>query len=386
MKKTIIALATVAVFASSANAATVFEKDGTKVDVNGEIGVALTKFKNERVDLVNHESKLQFNVSHKINDNLSALGGVEIGFEDENDPRNFGNPKLNKLFAGFDVNNVGKFTFGKQSTNGDDVLLNNHAHYFKAENNLFADADKSVKFRSADMHGFGFGLDYAFGDSARNNTSLEIDDDTEYKDKYAYQASLFYKGDLSQNISLDLATGYFVDKSNLNTTTKTAFQSSGWRVASQITFGPVAFGAEYGQTIFKEKLPAEFKARTITDFLVGASYQIAEPMKVYAQWQRGETRQHGDEINYVEDGTIVHSYHTLPNSKIQSDTFVLGSDYKFNSNVIVYAEFAREVEKDKRTIVYSQGNSTNQTVIGREVLKGTKVTDNRFGVGLRVLF
>lgn len=383
MKKTILALATATVFATSANAATVFEQNGSKVEVNGTVGVLFTKAKEQRTDLLNDDSHFAFNVSHKINDNLTALGYTKLTF-DGNGDSSFGNPQLNKLYAGLDIKGVGKLTFGKQATNGDDVVLNDYAYINSAKSNLIEDNSKVVKFTSASFEGFSFGLDYIFGDATRNNTSLEINDDTEYKDKYAYQASLFYKGDLSQNISLNLATGYFVDKSNLNTTTKTAWQSSGWRVASQITFGSVALGAEYGKSIVKEKLPAELKSKTLTDFLVGASYQITEPMKVYAQWQRSENRQHGDEFNYVKDGNTVHSYHTLPNSKIQSDTFVLGSDYKFNSNVIVYAEFAREVEKLKGTIEHSYGSSAQD--VKQEVLKGTKVTDNRFGVGLRVLF
>ncbi|EJS91330.1 hypothetical protein AAUPMC_04354, partial [Pasteurella multocida subsp. multocida str. Anand1_cattle] len=50
MKKTIVALAVAAVAATSANAATVYNQDGTKVDVNGSVRLILKKEKNERGD------------------------------------------------------------------------------------------------------------------------------------------------------------------------------------------------------------------------------------------------------------------------------------------------------------------------------------------------
>lgn len=45
MKKTIVALAVAAVAATSANAATVYNQDGTKVDVNGSVRLILKKEK-----------------------------------------------------------------------------------------------------------------------------------------------------------------------------------------------------------------------------------------------------------------------------------------------------------------------------------------------------
>lgn len=45
MKKTIVALAVAAVAATSANAATVYNQDGTKVDVNGSVRLLLKKKK-----------------------------------------------------------------------------------------------------------------------------------------------------------------------------------------------------------------------------------------------------------------------------------------------------------------------------------------------------
>ncbi len=60
MKKTIVALAVAAVAATSANAATVYNQDGTKVDVNGSVRFLLKKEKDMRGDLIDNGSRVFF--------------------------------------------------------------------------------------------------------------------------------------------------------------------------------------------------------------------------------------------------------------------------------------------------------------------------------------
>lgn len=79
---------------------------------------------------------------------------------------------------------------------------------------------------------------------------------------------------------------------------------------------------------------------------VGTHYQISEPTKVYAQWQRNEVREN-------EVGNV----------------YIVGADYKFNKNVITYVEYAHD-----RTKTYNDNAAP------------TKSTDNKYVVGLRVNF
>ncbi|MGC7589426.1 porin [Bisgaard Taxon 46] len=383
MKKTIIALATAAVFATSANAATVYEKDGAKVEVGGSVRVLLTKEKAKRADLKNDGSRLEVKASQDLGNGLSALGGLEVRFDgDDTDEETgkFGNPTTNKLFAGLAYEGVGTLTFGKQATNGDDVQLNDNAYVWGGNNNLLDSADKSIKFRSAEWSGFSFGLDYVFGDAEKKNYVFEEPYDKynlEYGDKYAYQSSLFYTRGLAKDLTLNLAAGYGVEKLDLETT-KTAYQNTSWRTAAQLVYGPVSFGAEYGQTISKDN---DVKATTAQHLLVSASYQVIEPSKLYVQWKNVRIKEHLDSYNLIGANAELVEVHVLPNAKTKVDTLIVGADYKLHKNVVTYVEYAYEKAKEQSSGSYTS-NGNDWTPFSR-----TNTTkDNKVGVGLRVFF
>lgn len=388
MKKTILALATAAVFATSANAATVFEQDGSKVEVNGTFGVLFTKAKYERTNLLNDDSHFAFQVSHKINDNLTALGYSKIGFDGDSDS-SFGNPQLSKLYAGLDIKGVGKLTFGKQATNGDDVYLNNNSYLlgntepqfvmFAEEivgpvpdnelGNLLVEADKSIKFRSADAHGFSFGLDYVFGESNKKADGINL--------KYAHQASVFYDRKLDNGLGFKLAAGYGVERASTDTSGKTTTKNINWRTSAQVAYGLVTFGAEYGQNKYKFE---DVNVSKSTHMLVSASLQATEQSKIYAQWRNVQ-----DKFllpNFSEPSTERPNYSQtiLPGDKVTTNTFVLGADYQFHKNVLAYVEYNRVVVKGSRKVLHELDNQSAVTS------HTAKAKGDVFGVGLRVLF
>lgn len=365
MKKTIIALATAAVFATSANAATVYEKDGTKLEIGGSVRVLLSKESDKRGDLNNDGSRLEVKANHDLGNGLSALGALEVRFDDEKSSTSFGNPTTNKLYAGLAYEGLGTVTFGKQATNGDDVQLNDNAYAWGGNNNLLDSADKSIKFRSAEMHGFSFGVDYLFGNAEKKNLQ---EDEATLDYKYGYQTALFYTRALAQDLTLNLAAGYGVNKYDF-TTTKTAVKDTNWRTSAQLVYGPVTFGAEYGQEVAKD---GKDKKSTTQTLLVSASYQILEPSKVYVQWKNERAKTH---LAYYdeEDNKI------LPNEKTTWNGFIVGADYKLHKNVVTYVEYAHERATYKSNMVLA--NKPNEVVS-----KNEKATDNKVGVGLRVFF
>ena len=130
MKKTVIALA-IAAFAATgaANAATVYNQDGTKVELGGSARIFLGKLgKDQRGDLVNDGSRIKINATHTLDNGLSAFVGYETRFNGSQKEKQsgsntgFGNITTNKLFVGFGFENVGKLSFGRQATTADDVL------------------------------------------------------------------------------------------------------------------------------------------------------------------------------------------------------------------------------------------------------------------------
>ena len=171
MKKTVIALA-IAAFAATgaANAATVYNQDGTKVELGGSARIFLGKLgKDQRGDLVNDGSRIKINATHTLDNGLSAFVGYETRFNGSQKEKqsgsdtSFGNITTKKLFVGFGFENVGKLSFGRQATTADDVLGDGLYYRSGANNILTTSADKSIKFRSADFEGFSFGADYLFG-------------------------------------------------------------------------------------------------------------------------------------------------------------------------------------------------------------------------------
>ncbi|QLB12565.1 putative porin [Bisgaardia hudsonensis] len=359
MKKTLVALTVAAFAATAANAAVVYNQDGTKVEVSGSARVALGKFgKDQRADLRNDGSRLIFKAEHELGNGLKALAGYELRFkggvdsdndtpdtkDDDESSNTFGSPETNKLYAGLAYDAVGTLTFGKQATTADDVSLSDFAYIWGGNNNLVDADNKVVKFKSAEWSGFSFGTDYLFGDSSKQRTAMGA---TELKLKYGYGVSLFYTRDLAEDLALNLAAGYGVYRFDNETTTNTVAKDTSWRTSAQIVYGPASFGVEYGQTGHKEN---DVKTQTDRSLLVGASYQVIEPSKVYLQWQRNQTKFDQSPVDNKETENV----------------YIVGADYKFTKNVVTFVEYARSTTK----------------VEGVD----NKEKENKYAAGLRVYF
>ncbi|MFQ1048208.1 porin [Avibacterium paragallinarum] len=357
MKKTLLALAVAAV-ATSASAATVYSNEGTQVGVGGYFDVVLGKFgKDQRTDLRNNESRINFTAQQDLGDGFKALGYARLRFDNDdafedggNTGSTFDNPVTDKLWLALEKEGVGRVSFGKQNTTGDEVQLNDNAYFLSGNNNLLDSGDKVVSFRSADFQiaegqTLGFGADYVFGEAKKNTNSTDL--------KNGYGVSAFYGADFS-GVTLNVNAGYTVAKydnservaSNANAT---GLQNKSWRLATQLGFGDAKFGVEYGQTHIKHKdANISAKARYL---LVASEYQVLPESKVFAQWQRNAAK------------SLTGTY-----GKVLSNTYIVGADYELSKNVVSYVQFAQE-------------RTTEATTDG-----SAKSKDNRYGVGLRVYF
>ncbi|MGV7079514.1 porin [Testudinibacter sp. P80/BLE/0925] len=328
MKKTLVALAVAAVAATSANAAVVYDQDGSKVEVGGSLRLLLNKETDRKVDLKNAGSRLVVKGSQDLGSGLSALANVELRFEEKTDAKDdssFGNVTTKTLYAGFKQDGVGTLTFGRQLTNGDDVQLGDYAYEYGGNNNVTGASNKSVKFRSDSFSGFSFGLDYLFGNAAKGNTG---------NTKNGYGAALFYTAGLAEGTTLNLNAGYTQDRLSTEKTSKT----DSWRLAGELLVSDFGVAYNYGQTRATENGEKQDKT---TYHLVGLKYKLAAPSTVYGQWKRES-----------EGSDRVHTY-------------LVGADYKLHKNVITFVEYA-----NVRTKVEGEDNKK----------------ENKVAVGLRVFF
>ncbi|RZN56169.1 porin [Avibacterium paragallinarum] len=355
MKKTLLALAVAAV-ATSASAATVYSNEGTQVGVGGYFDVVLGKFsKQQRTDLRNNGSRINFTAQQDLGDGFKALGYARLRFddfkegvfEDSNAATNtFGNPVANKLWLALEKEGVGRVSFGRQDTTGDAVQLNDNAYFLGGNNNLLTGGKKAVSFRSADFqiaegHTLGFGADYVFGEAKKHQNAVAL--------KNGYGVSAFYGADFG-GVTLNVNAGYTVEKYD-NTYQDNpddyANPRKSWRLATQLGLGDAKFGVEYGQSHAKN-LADTAKYRRL---LVAAEYQVLPVSKVFVQWQRNAKK------------GLTGAY-----DKELQNVYIVGADYEFSKNVVSYVQFAqaRDTDADSRS--------------------RTKTKDNRYGVGLRVYF
>lgn len=385
MKKTLVALA-VAAIATSASAATVYNNDGTQVDVGGRLDVVLGKFnKNERADLRNNGSRINFQVQHDLGDGVKALGYTRLRFNDRGADKadkwdtgsSFNNPTADKLWLALQKDEIGRVSFGKQATSGDDVELNDFSYLFGGNNDLLTSGSKAVSFRSADYqlaegHTLGFGADYVFGEAKKKSDNKKL--------KYGYGASLFYAGQLTSDLGLNVNAGYSVENSDngLAQSTTSGKKKTAWRVASQLVYGPVSFGAEYAQSYHKDK--TQDKVEGIGRFVeVGAKYQYLENASVYAVWDRNQYKGKAAGLTDVGNFLTAAAGYTVdvPKSKtLTENVYLVGTDYAFTKNVVAYAEYAHARVKGDGKIHGVAKNAKGQT----------KLNENRYGVGLRVYF
>ncbi|QQF85241.1 porin [Histophilus somni] len=375
MKKTLVALAVAAV-AASANATTVYNQNGTKVDVGGRIDVMLGKFGDaQRTDLRNNSSRVEFKAEHEVQNGLKAIGAVRFGLGDaEKEDTSFNDIKLSKLWLGLKHNDIGKVTFGKQNTTADDVQLNDHTYIFGGNNNLVTSGDKVVSFRTADIQlaegqTLGFGADYGFGEAHKKDIQGKDSDKKHVKLKNTYGLSAFYTGNFG-DVKVNANAGYTVRNENTKVgviASKTDNQQQAWRLATQVEFGPASFGIEYGQTVYQSKVQHEFQgsARFVE---VGAKYAVLpDLLNVYTQWQRNSLRSASGTSAKKFEQPFALSYVKLADLELEEhqkavqNVFIVGADYAFNKNLLAYAEFANSrvkaptKDKNVRESFYAAG-------------------------------
>ncbi len=335
MKKTIVALAVAAFAATSANAATVYNQDGTKVDVNGSILLLLQKETDKRTDLKDKGSRVSFKASHDLGEGLSALAYTELRFSD----KNFGDSiNVKRLYAGFGYEGVGTLTFGKQLTIGDDIGLSDYTYNLGGVNKLVDAGDKVIHFKSVDFNGFSFGADYVFAqDAAKYDAQGK-----KVTNKNAYVLGALYNRKVGE-FGFAIEAGYSQQKMAENVSNKAV------TAGTELSYGPFAVALDYSQVKSSNKAK-QVKWRDgvmynkVREFELGLKYQIVEASKVYADIIWGKAK---DE-----------------NSNVKLRGYIAGVDYKLHKQVVTYLEAGTFRTKEN----------------------GVTEKDNKVGLGLRVHF
>ena len=352
MKKTLVALAVAAVAATSANAAVVYNQDGTKVEVGGQFRVKLTKDSNERIDLKNPGSRIDIKASQDLGNGFSALAATQLRFSSRTDGESnddFNDIEAHDVYAGFAYDQVGTLTFGKQNTNQDDLGISDYTYDLGDVKMTHNHDDKAAKFRSVEWNGFSFGADYFFGNAKK-------DSDTEQNGK-GWGAALFYTAEVANDTTLTVNGGYTKVKNfdRTDLTNNGDYNESAYVVGAELATGPFALAVDWSEKVSTNDTNAldfgtdevGIDAHKIRALEVGAKYNYLENAKVYGEYQYWKaTPNSGDD-------------------KVTMNGFILGTDYWFTKQVVTYLEAGTFKYKN-------QADESDR--------------DNKIGVGFRVYF
>ena len=347
MKKTLAALIVSAVAASAANAAVVYDNEGTKVELNGSLRVIMEKAdkkvynaanqstKKANSALRNAGSRFGITVKHNLDNDFYALGRLEFRFDDTDSRDQFGRLYAKRAYVGLGSKATGDITFGRQLTIADDLSLANDYEYGLIPKGDYIPTAGTgvVRYDYKGIEGLQLSANYNFGQ--KNNEKGKLLDPA-IKNAYAVGA-LYTAGDLDAR----LAYGHtnFETNASYDHHLDSVLASLGYK------FGDFTLTGDFGYGHEKDG------SDKINKFYVspGFAYQVSPASQVYG--------------NYLYERVKGES------DKDKTHGFLLGVDYKLHKQVILFLEGKYVTTKEY----------VNDTYDG-------KVKDRAIGVGMRVFF
>ena len=347
MKKTLAALIVTAFAASAANAAVVYDNEGTKVELNGSLRLIMEKAdkkvynaanqstKKANSALRNAGSRFGITVKHNLDNDFYALGRLEFRFDDTTSRDKFGRLYAKRAYVGLGSKATGDITFGRQLTIADDLSQANDYEYgFIPKSEYIPTAGTGVvRYDYKGIEGLQLSANYNFG-----QTNDEKGNPLKPGIKNAYAVGALYTvGDLDAR----LAYGH----TNFETGASYAHRLDGVLASLGYKFGDFTLTGDFGYG--HEKLDDA----KVNKFYVspGFAYQVVPASKVYG--------------NYLYERAKGES------DKVKTHGFLLGADYKLHKQVVLFVEGKYVTAK----------KYTNDAYDG-------KVKDRAIGVGMRVFF
>ena len=347
MKKTLAALIVTAFAASAANAAVVYDNEGTKVELNGSLRLIMEKAdkkvynaanqstKKANSALRNAGSRFGITVKHNLDNDFYALGRLEFRFDDTTSRDKFGRLYAKRAYVGLGSKATGDITFGRQLTIADDLSQAVDYEYgFIPKSEYIPTAGTGVvRYDYKGIEGLQLSANYNFG---QKNDEKGKALDPAIKNAYAVGA-LYTVGDLDAR----LAYGH----TNFETGASYAHRLDGVLASLGYKFGDFTLTGDFGYG--HEKLDDA----KVNKFYVspGFAYQVVPASKVYG--------------NYLYERVKGES------DKVKTHGFLLGADYKLHKQVVLFVEGKYVTTKEY----------VNDTYDG-------KTKDRAIGVGMRVFF
>jgi len=353
MKKTLAALIVSAVAASAANAAVVYDNEGTKVELGGSLRLIMEKADKKEYDAANHSTKkansalrnagsrFGVKVKHNLDNDFYALGNLELRFDDTASRDKFGGAYAKRAYVGLGSQSVGEIKFGRQLTIADDLSQANDYEYgFIPKGDYIPTSGTGVvRYDYKGIEGLQLSANYNFGQ--RHNEKGQ--DLQKLSDPKPYIKNAFALGALYTAGDLDARFAY--GHTNFETNATYKHRVDGFLASLGYKFGDFTLTGDFGYAHEKEN-----DAKTNKFYVSpGFAYQVTPMSQVYG--------------NYLYERVKGES------DKDKTHAFLLGADYKLHKQVVLFVEGKYVTTKEY----------VNDSYDG-------KVKDRAIGVGMRVFF
>ena len=352
MKKTLAALIVSAFAASAANAAVVYDNEGTKVELNGSLRLILEKADAKKYDAVgnstktansalrNAGSRFGITVKHNLDNDFYALGRLEFRFDDTDSRDKFGRLYAKRAYVGLGSKATGDITFGRQLTIADDLSQAVDYEYglIPKEEYIPTAGTGVIRYDYKGIEGLQLSANYNFGQ--KNNEKGKALDPA-IKNAFGFGA-LYTAGDLDARFAYG-HTSFETDASYKH-------RLDGFLASLGYKFGDFTLTGDFGYAHEKEN-----DAKTNKFYVSpGFAYQVTPASQVYGNYLyervKGET------------------------TKDKTHGFLLGADYKLHKQVVVFLEGKYVTTKN-----YAENANGGYAYDG-------KTKDRAIGVGMRVYF
>ena len=352
MKKTLAALIVSAFAASAANAAVVYNNEGTKVELNGSLRLIMEKADKKQYNAANQSTKkansalrnagsrFGITVKHNLDNDFYALGRVEFRFDDTDSRDKFGRLYAKRAYVGLGSKATGDITFGRQLTIADDLSQAVDYEYglIPKEEYIPTAGTGVVRYDYKGIEGLQLSANYNFGQ--KNNEKGKALDPA-IKNAFGFGA-LYTAGDLDARFAYG-HTSFETDASYKH-------RLDGFLASLGYKFGDFTLTGDFGYAHEKEN-----DAKTNKFYVSpGFAYQVTPASQVYGNYlyerEKGET------------------------TKDKTHGFLLGADYKLHKQVVVFLEGKYVTTKN-----YAENANGGYAYDG-------KTKDRAIGVGMRVYF
>ena len=347
MKKTLAALIVTAFAASAANAAVVYDNEGTKVELGGSLRLIMEKADKKEYDRANHSTKkansalrnagsrFGVKVKHNLDNDFYALGNLELRFDDTTSRDKFGGAYAKRAYVGLGSQSVGEIKFGRQLTIADDLSQANDYEYgFIPKGDYIPTSGTGVvRYDYKGIEGLQLSANYNFG---QKNDEKGKALDPAIKNAFGFGA-LYTAGDLDARFAYG-HTSFETDASYKH-------RVDGFLASLGYKFGDFTLTGDfaYGHEKFDDEKTNKFYVAP------GFAYQVLPASKVY--------------------GNYLYERVKGENTKDKTHGFLLGADYQLHKQVVVFLEGKYVTTKSYVNDAYDG-----------------KTKDRAIGVGMRVFF